>query len=515
MYPKYKYKRITALLRGCLLAAILYTSFSLVSAVPQMFDLAPEKNRLVILADMGNEPDEEQQMAHMLMYANEFDIEGLIAVTGKYLTKEPRPNLFFDLIDGYARVEDNLRKHASGWPTAGDLQSVVAAGQRKYGIADTGPGLTTPGSRLIEDVLMKEDPRPIYVVVNAGSNTLAQALIELEKKISGEAFAAAIGKLRVYENGSQDNAGAWICSRYPDIKWIRSNYQTYCYGGPSHRAIAATGYKGSVKDMGPYTWEPYPYSPLGQHLWSLEHIQAGHGGLGGRWPMRLFKTSGHLAFVEGGGTVPWLGLVNKGLYDINNPQWGGWSGLFSRERVRNYYSRHEDIKVDELKLDEFWLYKEREDSWTNPENGQEYESNLFTPVWRWRRAFFNDFRCRMDWCVKAYSEANHNPVAAIGDDASNQIIVIDAEAGESLSFDASASSDPDGDDIEYSWYLYPEAGTYSEASTIEVKGAKTAKSSFQLPNDAGGSELHLILEVKDKNAIASLFDYRRVVLRVK
>ena len=43
------------------------------------------KNRLVILADMGNEPDEEQQMIHMLVCSNEFHLEGLIAVTGAAL----------------------------------------------------------------------------------------------------------------------------------------------------------------------------------------------------------------------------------------------------------------------------------------------------------------------------------------------------------------------------------------------------------------------------------------------
>jgi hypothetical protein len=31
------------------------------------------KHRVVILADMGNEPDEEQQMVHMLMYSSEFE----------------------------------------------------------------------------------------------------------------------------------------------------------------------------------------------------------------------------------------------------------------------------------------------------------------------------------------------------------------------------------------------------------------------------------------------------------
>ena len=44
-----------------------------------------EKTRLIIMADMGNEPDEEQHMMHMLMYSNMFDLEGLIACSGKYL----------------------------------------------------------------------------------------------------------------------------------------------------------------------------------------------------------------------------------------------------------------------------------------------------------------------------------------------------------------------------------------------------------------------------------------------
>ena len=46
--------------------------------------------RLIILADMGNEPDEEQQMAHMLMCCNAFDLDALIAVTGKYLRPESK-----------------------------------------------------------------------------------------------------------------------------------------------------------------------------------------------------------------------------------------------------------------------------------------------------------------------------------------------------------------------------------------------------------------------------------------
>ncbi|NND06406.1 MAG: DUF1593 domain-containing protein [Saprospiraceae bacterium] len=48
------------------------------------------QHRLIILADMGNEPDEVQQMVHMMMYSNEFDLEGLIAVTGAHLNPQQK-----------------------------------------------------------------------------------------------------------------------------------------------------------------------------------------------------------------------------------------------------------------------------------------------------------------------------------------------------------------------------------------------------------------------------------------
>ena len=104
----------------------------------------PPRARLIILADMGNEPDEEQQMAHMLACCNEFDLEALIAVTGKFLRETARseykrqlhPELFRRLIDGYAKVLPNLKLHAQGWPEVDYLHSIVYEGQKRYGIAD-------------------------------------------------------------------------------------------------------------------------------------------------------------------------------------------------------------------------------------------------------------------------------------------------------------------------------------------------------------------------------------------
>lgn len=476
-----------------------------------------EKTRLIILADMGNEPDEEQQMMHMLMYSNEFDLEGLIAVTGKYLQpaanvpykQKLHPELLLGLIEGYSKVFSNLQKHAKGFPDPGYLKNIVASGQRGYGIESTGTGFSSEGSELIIKTIEKADPRPVYVVINAGSNTLAQAIIDYRENHSQSELEHFISKLRVYENGAQDNAGAWLCANFPKIHWIRSNYQTYCYGGPANDGSADNA--GNRNNLGPHTWQPYEYNPIGQHQWALEHIIGNHGAFGRYFPLRQFENGG-ITFLEGGGAIPWLGLVNKGLYDIEHPNWGGWSGRFTTEKVKNFWSKHTSVNVDEKTYGDFYMFIEDSDNWTNPETGDVY-NDWFTPVWRWRRAFFNDFQCRMDWCNQPFEKANHNPVATVNGDASNTIIYVSTSTGEELTFDASGSSDPDKDELDFVWWNYFESGTYPKKN--EFKNANGQILNFKIPIDAAGKQIHIILEVRDKNTIASLYDYRRIVVDVK
>ena len=475
---------------------------------------ANDNHRLIVLADMGNEPDEMQQMIHMITCSNELDIEGLIAVTGKYLRPESKdeyrrvthPELFHEIIDAYEKDLPNLKKHATGWPEPEDLRKTVRAGQKGYGIADVGEGKSSPGSELIIDVVSEDDPRPVWIVVNAGSNTLAQALFDYEKKHTKAKVDEFVSKLRVFENGAQDNAGAWICSNFPKIHWIRSNYQTYAYGGPG-------GTDGDLStNLGPHYWQPYEYSTSGQNDWLTEHVMTGHGELGKIYPSRHGFGWSEYGFMEGGGTIPWMGLLNKGLFDINQPSWGGWGGRFTAEKVPGFWSRHIDIMVDEQKEAPFYTYREVSDHWVDPQDGKVY-NNSYVPVWRWREAMYNNQICRMDWTSKTFEEANHHPVAAVNGDKSNSIVKISALAGEVISFDSSASTDPDGDELIFKWWIYEEAGTYP--GQIHISDPDKDKTTITIPTGAGGKQIHLILEVQDDNAIASLFDYRRIVIDVE
>ena len=67
-------------------------------------------------------------------------------------------------------------------------------------LADTGNGKSSAGSKLIVDVVSKLDPRPVHIVVNAGSNTLAQALIDYRDTHSAQELKAFVAKMIVYEN---------------------------------------------------------------------------------------------------------------------------------------------------------------------------------------------------------------------------------------------------------------------------------------------------------------------------
>jgi hypothetical protein len=360
-----------------------------------------------------------------------------------------------------------------------------------------GDGKSTSGSKLIIAALEKPDPRPVYFCVNAGANALAQAIWDYRKAHTPAQVSAFIKKIRIYDDSGQDNAAAWISHNFPDILIARSE-QVFGFMGQG----------------GPYVWQPYPETDAGQALWAKEHIQFDHGILGALYPDRLSLRSLTLRFLEGGGTSTWIGLVNHGLYDPEQITWGGWGGRFEgkKEQVPAGIALVHQLGATEEPYKPFAMYRDAVDKWTDPETGKVY-NDRWTAIQRWRRAFQNDFQARMDWCVKGFKEANHNPVAAFGKDLSATIVRLKSSPGEEIRLDASASKDPDNDALSFRWYVYPEAGTYNGAP--EIKRADQKVADLVIPKDAGGKQIHVILEVQDKNSIVSLFAYRRVVIDVK
>ena len=492
-----------------LLSGFLIVCTVLIAPANSKSTVKTDRARLIVLADMGNEPDEEQQMIHLLMCSSEFDVEGLIAVSGKFLRPESKevykqtlhPELFYRLIDGYEKVYPNLKLHCEGWQTPEYLRSIVSTGQIGYGVAATGRGKSSPGSELIIKAVSKADPRPVHIVINAGSNSLAQALIDFRTSHTLAEVNAFVSKIRVYENQAQDDAGAWICHEFTNIFWIRSLNQTRCFGGSGD------------KNMGPCNWKPYTYTPEGQHEWAQENIMTNHGALGELYPKRIYASKLHV--IEGGGTIPWLNLVTHGLTDTSEPTWGGWSGRFSGEKILNVPSPYADVTAEEQKSIPYSLFTDKGivDNWTDPEDGKVY-NDPFTPIYHWRTAMWNDLKTRMEWCVQPFGKANHYPHAVINGNSGDDILRISAKPGDVLKFTSSGSADPDKDPLRYLWWIYPEAGRTPYNKELPIKHSTSKNIRLTIPMDAAGKELHLILEVWDKGKFAPLADYRRVVISV-
>jgi len=156
------------------------------------------KPRLVVLTDISNEPDDEESLVRLLVYSNEYDLEGLIATTSVWLRDQTRPDLIRRHIEAYGKVRDNLSRHAPGFPRATDLLAMVRAGSSQFGMPGVGPQKQTEGSRHIVEVVDRPDPRPVWVAVWGGANTLAQALWDVKYTRSAEELSRFVSKLRVY-----------------------------------------------------------------------------------------------------------------------------------------------------------------------------------------------------------------------------------------------------------------------------------------------------------------------------
>jgi hypothetical protein len=479
-------------------------------------------HRMILLTDLLAEQDDSQMMVRLLMYANEMDIEGLIAVSISepgYPARAPsqphrvgvHPEEIISRIEAYAKVRDQLLKHAPGWPTRRELMSKVACGPEGYGMAAVGDGKGTPGSRMIIAAVEKPDPRPIYICVTGSANTLAQAIWDYRKTHTPEQMKAFVAKIRVYDDFGQDDSGAWICHNFPEIVWIRSLDQVFGLMGPGPPHIPP-GYSPTARD--PYVWQPYPPTDEGQHLWMKEHVQNNHGPLGALYIDRI-EANGAYRYLEGGNTSTWIGLVNKGLYDPEQITWGGWGGRFEGTRVP-IPAGQDRVRFGpgEKPYEPFAMFPDASDHWTDPETGKAY-FDRWTPIRRWRRAYQNEFQARMDWCVKEFKDANHNPIAAFNGDASRTIVRLSAQPAQSMALDASASTDPDGDALSFRWYVYPEAGTYAGTGHVEIEHPTEKTARVTIPADAAGKQIHVILEVRDDHPIVALYAYRRVVIDVK
>lgn len=445
------------------------------------------KERVIVLTDIENEPDDTQSMVRFLTYSNHWDVEGLVATTSTHQKDKTASWRIREIIEAYAKVRENLLKHEPGYPTPEYLLSVLRDGRPAYGMNAVGRDMDSPGSELIIRVVDRDDPRPVWVLVWGGPNCLAQALWKVRMTRSPDDVEKFVAKLRIYTISDQDDSGPWLRKTFPNLFYIASPgvHSGGAYHHATWSAISGDNFHGRFVGA--------DFSNV-DNPWLEKNIRS-KGPLGAQYPP--FK------FLMEGDTPSFLYLINNGLGDSEHPDWGSWGG-----RYELYMPR----------MQKWFIEPETRALWTNAEDevlgadGKWHTSNKAT-IWRWRSAYQNDFAARMDWTIKPYTEANHPPAAKL-----NHANQLKAKSGERVSLSAEGSTDPDGNALSYEWIYYGEPGTFVLATArtgapLKIEDANKSNAWFTAPKVTNPETMHVILAVTDQG-VPPLTRYQRVIVTV-
>lgn len=446
----------------------------------------PQKLRVMVLTDIEADPDDAQSMVRFLTYANQWEIEGLIATTSIHQKTRVAPESIERILVAYGKVQPNLLKHEKGFPSYDQLKLKVKKGLPLYGMDAVGQGKDSQGSEWIVQALSRPDDRPIWFSVWGGTNVLAQALWKIQHTKSSTDAEKLYKKVRVYTISDQDDSGPWIRKNFPNIFYIVTPGYNYAYATWLGMSFPSPG---SNKD-------------IVSNDWLARNIQQDHGPMGSAYP--------DVAYGMEGDTPSFLNLINNGLSNPERPDHGGWGGRyeFYLPEFRNSNTgmfKRENWPNDEPESRAIWT--NANDSVWSTVDSKGYVSNQAT-IWRWREAFQNDFAARMAWCVKSFKEANHPPVPKLAHPDSFSI-----KSGEQFHLNADGSYDPDGDSMSYLWFQYQEAGTYPALASFRPYSANLYNLPVTAPQVDKPQTIHFILQVKDKGT-PNLTRYKRVIVTV-
>ena len=181
--------------------------------------LAP---RLFVLTDIGNEPDDQMSFVRLLLYSNELDIEGLVATTSTWQKEYPQPETLLAVLEALRR---GAGKPGASTRPAGPTRRIAAraraaAGRTASAWRPSCKNEPSPGAVALLRAAQRNDPRPLWISVWGGANTLAEALMHARATLAPAAVDALVAKLRVYSISDQDDAGPWIRREFPRLFYI-------------------------------------------------------------------------------------------------------------------------------------------------------------------------------------------------------------------------------------------------------------------------------------------------------
>ncbi|MCX7048033.1 MAG: DUF1593 domain-containing protein [Candidatus Sumerlaeota bacterium] len=277
---------------------------------------AAERPRLAVLTDIGGDPDDQQSLIRLMAYANEFEIEALIAsasgTRGELKQAITRPDLIREIIHAYGQARPNLLRHGAGWPAEERLLGRVKSGNPQRGREHIGEGHDTEGSRfLLERMDAGTTQCPLNIAIWGGQTDLAQALWRVKRERGATGFREFAKKVRVFDIGDQDGIAEWIRGEFPGLYYILAQ-------APSGRDKREATYRGMY-----LTGD----ESLTSKEWIEKNIRSA-GPLGALYPMKTWTAPNPHSCMKEGDTPSWFFFLPQGGNDPNDPTKPGWGGQY-------------------------------------------------------------------------------------------------------------------------------------------------------------------------------------------
>lgn len=319
---------------------------------------AVEPPRLAVLTDIGGDPDDQQSLVRLMVYANEFQIEAFIAsaagTRGELREAVTRPELIREIINAYGRVLPNLMRHAEGWPSAKQLLSVVKSGNPLREREHIGAEHDTEGSRfLIERIDAGTPERPLNIAIWGGQTDFAQALWRVKHERRDAGLAEFVRKFRVYDINDQDGIADWMRVEFPGMNYLLAK------APPGHDKREGT-YRGMY-----LTGDEV----LTSREWIDNNIRS-VGPLGALYPTKSHTAPNPHGCMKEGDTPSWFFFLPLGGNEPTDPTKPGWGGQYQR-------------------ASDGW--------WRDLPAKEDLDPRI--SVSKWRPDFQADFAKRMSWCL--------------------------------------------------------------------------------------------------------------------
>lgn len=477
------------------------------------------RHRTVVTTDM--EQDDLASLIRYLFYTNDLDTEGIVYTSSRFhFAGDGKGTPFFlpgreyktpqtswrwtgtrtiqdQVIPAYAQVYPNLKRQDPQSPTPDRLQAITKIGNVDFeGEMDH----DTPGSDLIKDLLLDNDPRPLYLQAWGGTNTIARALKSIEDQYSSSPAWSGIrdkvdAKAVILASGFQDQTYAdYISKQWPALRveQLSAGYATWGYN-------CARGTSGNVRGLpqdrvyfsGAWIKQNIQVGPLGSLYRSWLDGQAMPGdpldifGIPSLAPGGWCKPLAPYDFLSEGDNVSYMPLLDTGIDAPDNPALGGWGGRATQVTTSpNLWTM---------------VGSELDGTGTSVAN--------YTTL-RWAAAAQNDFANRIRWSLDSTKrpDANHAPTVSVLAHHSTAV-----HPGETVTLRGLAV-DTDQDALATTWWQYREEGTYPRA--VPVADANASTTTVTVPADAKpGQTLSFIFQATDDGAFP-LTRYARVILTV-